>query len=96
MAKNERIYGDGCPACSHKLGTRLGPQLMRCAKCGATFGTLYLGDSYGIVKPAWHPEPDKVPHDRIRYFDFTTLGSEGIGRRHGWYDTLTGLIIQVG
>ena len=94
--KKERIYGDGCPACSHKLGYRKGSQLMTCAKCGAIFGTLYLGDSYAIVKPWWHEAPETVPQDRVRYFDFTTLGSDKIGRRHGWYDTLTGLIIQVG
>lgn len=94
--KKERIYGSGCPACSHKLGTRMGPQLMRCAACGAIFGTLYKGDSYAIVKPWFHQAPDTVPQDRVRYFDFTILGSDGIGRRHGWYDTLTGLIIQVG
>ncbi len=32
----------------------------------------------------------------VKYFDFTTLGSQGISRRHGWYDTVTRCITQVG
>ena len=100
--KNETrkmVRTEGCPACSHKLGYVAAEgrgQLHTCAKCGAIFGSLYLGDSYGVVKPYFHFNAEAVPQDRIRYFDFTTLGSEGLGRRHGWYDTLTGLIIQVG
>lgn len=93
--KKERIYGSGCPACGHRWGYRRGAQLMECADCDAIFGTLYLGDSYAIVKPAWHPAPEKVT-DTLRYFDFTVLGSAGIGRRHGWYDKATGLIVQIG
>jgi hypothetical protein len=34
------------------------------------------------VKPFFASEP--VPTERCRYFDFTTIGSAGIDRRHGW------------
>lgn len=30
------------------------------------------------------------------YFDLITLGSQGIGRRHGWVDRETRLIVQAG
>jgi hypothetical protein len=38
----------------------------------------------------------EVPLEQIRYFDFTTVGSAGLGRRHGWYNPATKLITQVG
>lgn len=87
-----------CPACSspNKAGAGEHPNLSICLACGAIFGQLYLGDSYGVVRPQFHPDANSVPDDRQRYFDFVTLGSQGVDRRHGWYDTLTGYIIQVG
>lgn len=87
---------EGCPACSHKLGYEIEPSIKECAACGAIFGTTYLGRSYELVKPWFHKAPETVPVEATRYFDFTTLGSAGIGRRHGWYDPATRTIIQVG
>ena len=91
-----RPADSACPACSCRRAVAVPghAQLYRCFKCDAIYGTLYLGESYGIVKPFFSQA--EVPADRQRYFDFTTLGSNGIGRRHGWYDLATGLITQVG
>jgi ribosomal protein L37AE/L43A len=89
-------HAEGCPACSHKLVRAVegATQLYRCAKCEAIFGNCYLGDSYTHVLPFMvAAEP---PADQIRYFDFTCLGSAGITRRHGWYDTASKRIVQVG
>lgn len=65
-----------------------------CPHCKAVFGTCYLGESYGIVLS--YMTSANVPMDQTRYYDFETLGSDGIGRRHGWFDPATRLIVQVG
>lgn len=89
-----------CPACNHKKSRPYRKPngqptpANECTKCGAVFGTLYLGESYGIVKP-WMTAENIDPND-TRYYDFECLGSEGITRRHGWFDPSTGLIVQVG
>jgi len=86
-----------CPACSstrNTLRNDLGAQIYECRKCGAIHGTCYLGDSYSIVRPHLTDEP--VPADRMRYFDLLTLGSEGLTRRHGWFDQQTRLVVQIG
>ena len=86
-----------CPACDHKRGLRPidGSITIRtCPKCGAIFGQCYLGESYEIVLPYMHPDPP--PPEECRYFDFLTIGSRGIDRRHGWYDPRTKLITQIG
>lgn len=83
-----------CPACSSKRITFFG-QAYRCKKCDAIFSeTIYLGDSYSLVKPWFAKDP--VDPKKLRYFDFTCLGSEGITRRHGWFDPETRLVHQVG
>lgn len=89
---------DSCPACSAPLGrcrpSPLGVQLRVCGVCGALFGSLYLGDSYAVVKPRFTRE--NVPPEQVRYFDFLCLGAAGLTRRHGWYDPATGLLVQEG
>jgi hypothetical protein len=47
------------------------------------------------VLPYFDPDPNVGPLT-IRYYDFTTLSSQGIGRRHGWYNPATKLIVQTG
>jgi hypothetical protein len=37
-----------------------------------------------------------VPTERCRYFDFTTIGSAGIDRRHGWFDVESRRVVQIG
>ncbi len=84
-----------CPACSNKKGNRqVEGQIFTCKKCGAIFGRTYLGDSYKYVRPFMTGEA--VPIERTRYYDFECLSSEGLVRRHGFYDTETGLITQIG
>lgn len=89
---------DTCPACSagfdRSRPSPLGLQLRDCGACGALYGTVYLGDSYAIVGPFLSRKP--VPPERLRYFDFLCLGSEGITRRHGWFERGTGLLVQTG
>lgn len=95
-----------CPCCGKKLTAKalntrardisgrevIGTHI--CQNCGAIGGTVYLGESYNIVKPFMTSED--VPMDETIYFDFQTLGSEGIGRRHGWFDPKTRLVVQAG
>lgn len=84
-----------CRACDNVRGNKeIRTGIFECAKCEALFGQCYLGDSYAVVKPQM-AGPD-VPSERQRYFDFTTLGSKGVGRRHGWFDKESRLITQVG
>ena len=56
----------------------------------------YLGDSYSIVKPYFAPNANEIPTEQTRYYDLTTLGSQGIGRRHGWFDPQSRYIVQTG
>jgi hypothetical protein len=94
--KRIRVAGSGCPACSHRLATPVEgfAQVYRCAKCEAIFGSCYLGDSYTLVLP--YMVTVEPPAERTRYYDIECLGSKGITRRHGWYDTETRRIVQVG
>lgn len=66
----------------------------QCPHCGAVQGLCCLGDSHTIVLP-WMTADDP-PMERVRYYDLTVVGSEGVDRRHGWFDTQTRLIVQVG
>jgi len=85
-----------CPGCDgngrEEAGLPAGDY--RCESCGGLFGQCDLGDSYWLVKPFMTSE--NVPEDRVRYFDFDCVGNTGLTRRHGWFDTKTGLITQVG
>ena len=85
-----------CRACDNVRGNKATKTIgvYECAKCGAIFGTCYKGDSYSFVLPRF--SSITPPEGTERYFDFTTLGSEGIGRRHGWFDPSTKLVTQVG
>jgi hypothetical protein len=87
---------DRCPAC-HEGKRTTHPTLatiFTCQRCEALYGDCYLGESYSLVRPWFSKDP--TADRRARYFDFTTLGSKGVDRRHGWYDPTTRLITQVG
>ena len=87
-----------CRACDNTRGNKLVPgfhSVYSCGACEALFGNCYLGDSYTLVLPHFHSDPN-FPADQQRYFDFSTLGSNGNQRRHGWFDPQTKLITQVG
>lgn len=89
-----------CPCCgwhnpANDYDSMTGIPVRRCV-CGAVFGEMKLAQSYRVVKPQFHPEPDFEP-GQTRYFDFSGLDPEGQPyRRHGWYDPETRLITQAG
>ena len=96
-----------CPCCTKKITQKTlekgyyvnGRQMFgiyECPNCGAVFGECYLGDSYSIVKPYFAPNANDIPIEQTRYYDLTTLGSQGIGRRHGWFDPQSRYIVQTG
>ena len=86
-----------CPGCSgeqSKEGPTGGTRF--CSHCGALFTTyaMYVGESYELVEPYFSKDP--TADERAVYFDLETLGSDGLGRMHGFYDPTTRLITQVG
>ena len=93
-----------CPACNAPLPepqcittvvpTTSRDQVYVCPACDAVYGVVDLRASYDLVRPRWYERLD--PPARTRYYDFTTRGPQGIGRRHGWYDPKSRLITQTG
>lgn len=84
-----------CPACNHLRAKPTDhPTIYECAKCSALHGSCYLGDSYYFVLPFWAVDP--LERTNPRYFDLQCLGSEGVTRRHGWFDPETKRIVQTG
>lgn len=85
-----------CPACSsvkhEKHGEVSGVYV--CRSCGAVHGQCYLGESYGLVQPYWHEGPSSPEQER--YYDFETVGSKGLDRRHGWFNVESKRITQTG
>ncbi len=85
-----------CPACNGKRRNRTAHSMVfECRRCGAVYGECYKGESYEIVLPYMARDPN-IPAERLRYYDLMVLGSGGVSRRHGWFDTETRLIVQVG
>jgi len=68
--------------------------VFECRRCGAIYGDCYKGESYAIVLP--YMAEAEVPPERCRYYDLTVLGSDGVSRRHGWFDPDTRRIVQIG
>lgn len=90
-----------CGGCSGTLVNQRwfdqgGGWLWDCASCGGLNGEMYLGVSYLLVRPTWAPGADTIPAERTRYFDLMCLGSEGVTRRHGWYDPASKGLVQIG
>ena len=84
-----------CPCCDGKRRKATDyAGVFECSRCGAIYGECWKGDSYALVLPRMTARP--VPPERCRYYDLTVLGSDGVTRRHGWFDTETRLIVQVG
>jgi ribosomal protein L37AE/L43A len=92
---NEVTMKTSCPACGGKRAQKTEyASVFICKKCGAVYGTCGLGESYDIVLPCW--DESNPPPEKVRYYDLRCLGSEGIRRRHGWYNIETKRIVQVG
>jgi hypothetical protein len=90
-----------CPACSNVAGnedTADRNGVATCTACGGVFTTrhIYLGESYTYVLPRMAGANQEGAADTWRYFDLSTLGSEGLGRRHGWFQPANKLVVQVG
>jgi hypothetical protein len=82
-----------CPGCSgRRLPVKGEVSVFTCAACGAIFGECYLGESYKFVLPQWSAEINA----QGRYYDFICLGSQGITRRHGWFNPADRKILQTG
>ena len=91
----EGADGVSCPACNGKRSRQTETVGIReCVRCRAIFGMCYKGESYGLVLPVFSDLPSS-PLD-TRYYDLTVLGSAGIERRHGWFDTRNRKIVQTG
>jgi len=90
-----RIDYSSCPACSSKQFAETDDlRVSTCKRCGAIFGTLPLGTSYQYVLPYFEKQP--APIEQCRYFDFLCIASDGLRRRHGWYNPANKLIVQAG
>ena len=86
-----------CPNCNKIINQKRDrvnlSTIYKCSHCKAIFGDCYLGDSYNYVLPRF--STDNNPEEQL-YFDFTCLGSEGVTRRHGWYNPVDNKLTQVG
>jgi len=91
-----------CPACGAQESNAREVEgyrgsVVKCNDCGGIYtregSSIYKGDSYNLVKPWMSDRPDM---EDACYFDLTVLGSDGVTRRHGWYDPQTKMILQVG
>jgi len=105
MAALNNSDSPSCPCCgaserySREDSRGTFGSLRVCRKCNALYTasgrSIYRGESYGIVSPHLAKgRPGDM--DGAQYFDFTVLGSDGIGRRHGWFDPKTGALLQIG
>jgi hypothetical protein len=97
LMKEPKPEHGACPGCSAPRAKQKPHKVVagvfECTRCKAVHGRCYLGDSYGIVRPWFSSRTDLK--DAV-YFDFETVGSEGLDRRHGWYDPATRLVLQIG
>lgn len=85
-----------CPGCDNPTGWKLTSQtqVFVCSHCEGLVGTCYQGDSFALVRPVF--SRTTCPPAVQRYFDLTVLGSDGVSRRHGWYNPQTRTVEQVG
>lgn len=88
---------EGCPGCSATEYTETETSgIVRCGGCGGlyTLWHVYLGQTYRHVSNQW--DDTDCPVEEWRYYDFQYLGSEGEGRRHGWFCPHNKKITQTG
>ena len=65
-----------------------------CPHCGTVQGQCYKGDSYKVVLPYW--DNTNCNPDTWVGYDLTVLGSDGVTRRHGFFNPETHRITQTG
>lgn len=68
--------------------------IFECNHCGAIQGQCYKGQSYQVVLPFFSTEA--IDSADWKYFDIKCLGSDGISRRHGWFNPNDRKLIQAG
>lgn len=89
-----------CPACNSTRRTETRTSgVYTCRKCGCLFGQTYLGESYALVDPSFASAAQLATAEAagtVRGYDLMCLGSAGITRRHGFYDTVSRRITQTG
>ena len=88
-----------CPACSaaNYSADHDSKGVCTCRECGGIYTTrpIYTGESYEYVLHT-HWATGDVPSERTRYFDLVHFGSAAPTRVHGWYDTKTRAVVQIG
>ena len=86
-----------CPACSStssRAHERSGVRVCAACSCVFTERPIWRGDSFEIVLPAWDETDPALVEERP--FDLTVVGSDGLERRHGWFNPATRRITQTG
>lgn len=88
---------ESCPNCSGRRFNKIinsgGNTIKICKRCDAL-----LGEMTRLVESKKYVDglDDNPKNMNIRYYNFIGMTSEGIARRHGWCDKVTGRIVQVG
>lgn len=89
-----------CPACNATRRTQTRTTgVYTCGRCGCLYGQTYKGEASALVLPfmASQAAADAAQAaGTVKPFDLTCLGSDGVTRRHGFYDTVTRRVTQVG
>lgn len=86
-----------CPACSSTSSrSHFVPGVRVCEACSCIFTerAITRGDSFTIVLPSFDEAGCQVEDERP--FDLTVVGSDGVERRHGWFNPATRRLTQVG
>lgn len=82
---------ESCPCCGGKIESPHGSVLGVCLSCKALVGVVGYKEDHPGVKL---DEPMIAESDSPRYFDFTYPILRK--RVHGWFDQLTGRVLQYG
>lgn len=70
--------------------------LQTCRRCGGLQGTIYRGEAIEVIGLGLPMLAAASSPEALRYFDLTVLGSQGVERIHGWYDTTQHRVVQYG
>lgn len=89
----------GCPCClseSWEPHPAAPLSVKVCQECGAIYGGPILrSQAHELVILQWADR--EAPPEETRYFDLQLVISDGSTRRvHGWMDTVTRKVVQIG